>query len=414
MIKSKLFVIIAISVVFLFISSPVFARLQAPTGGDIKLGPVKIRPSIEFMETYSDNIYLSYDNKAKESDYITTLSPGIQFLLPLKRHSFQVGYKTDINRYSDNDETDYTNHLFGWALSLDFPGGLIFTLSDNYSIATVPRKWKEQAGISGSGDSYRELDYKANVLNAKVRYNFVDRWAVAVWYNNYDFDYDESYNDSGSYNRNLGGGSIFYRFTAKTEAFIEYNYSRVDYDTYNNTDDNKNNMAYIGLSFDPTAKLNGCLKLGWVEKKYDKTVSGRDDSLDKFSCLVDLGYNISVYNQLKLKVYRAIEEDVDTNVAFTKNDVNMNFRHVLAWNEKINLNANVGYGTFDFEKSTTDTDGTSKIRDDEKWYGEVGVGYAIQKWLKFELNYTHTDNDSNFKRYDYSENRVFLSALVDF
>ncbi|MBW2741196.1 MAG: outer membrane beta-barrel protein, partial [Deltaproteobacteria bacterium] len=228
MIKSKLFVIISISVVFLFVSSPVFAQLQAPTGGDIKLGPVEIRPSIGLMETYSDNIYLSYDNKAKESDYITTLSPGIQFLLPLKRHSFQVGYKADINRYSDNDETDYTNHLFGWTLSLDFPGGLIFTLSDYYSIATVPRKWKEQAGVSGSGDPYRELDYKANVLNAKVRYNFVDRWAVAVWYNNYDFDYEESYNDSGSYNRNLGGGSIFYRFTAKTEALIEYNYSKVD------------------------------------------------------------------------------------------------------------------------------------------------------------------------------------------
>ena len=411
MIKSKLFVIAA-SVVLLFVSSHVFAQLQAPAGGKIKLGPVEIHPSIGLMETNSDNIYASYDNKPKESDHITTLSPGIRFLLPLKRHSFQADYKADINLYSYNDETDYINHLFGGALNLDFPGGLIFTLSDDYSIATVPRKWKEKAEFSGSKDPYREMDYKANDLNAKVRLNFADRWAVAVWYNNYDFDYDENYDDLGSYNRNLGGGSIFYRFTAKTEALIEYNYSKVDYDTYN-TNDNENNMVYIGLSFDPTAKLNGYLKLGWVEKKYDKTVSGRDDSLDKFSSLVDLGYNISAYNQLRLKVYRAIEEDLDTNIPFTKNDVNMNFRHVLAWNEKINLNANVGYGTFDFEKSTTDTDAI-KIRDDEKWYGEVGVGYAIQKWLKFELNYTHTDNDSNFKRYDYSENRVFLSALVDF
>ena len=413
MTKSKLFVIIVVLVVLLFVSSPVIAQLQTPTGGKIKLGPVEIHPSIGLVETYSDNIYVSYDDKAKESDYITTLSPGIQFLLPLKRHSFQVSYKADINRYSNNNETDYTNHLFDGVLSLDFPGGLIFTLSNNYSIATIIRKWKEQAGFSGAGDSYRELDYKANNLNAKVRYNFVDRLAVAVWYNNYDFDYDESYDDLGSYNRNLGGGSIFYRFTAKTEALIEYNYSKVDYDTYN-TNDNENNMVYIGLSFDPTAKLNGYLKLGWVEKKYDKTVSGRDDSLDKFSSLVDLGYNISAYNQLRLKVYRAIEEDLDTNIPFTKNDVNMNFRHVLAWNERINLNANVGYGTFDFEKSATDTDYTSKIRDDEKWYGGVGVGYAIQKWLKFDLNYAYSDNDSNFKRYDYSENRVFLSALVYF
>ena len=305
MIKSKMFVIIALSVVLLFVSSHVFAQLQAPAGGKIKLGPVEIHPSIGLMETNSDNIYASYDNKPKESDHITTLSPGIGFLLPLKRHSFQADYKADINLYSGNNERDYTNHLFGGGLSLDFIGGLIFTLSDYYSIATVPRKWKEQAEFSGSEDPYREMDYKANDLNAKVRYNFVDRWAVAVWYNNYDFDYDENYDDSGSYNRNLGGGSIFYRFTAKTDALIEYNYSNVDYDT-NYTYNNKNNMAYIGLSFDPTAKLNGYLKLGWVEKKYDKTVSGRDDSLDKFSSLVDLAYNISTYNQLRLKVYRAI------------------------------------------------------------------------------------------------------------
>ncbi len=413
MIKSKLFVIIAISVVLLFISYPVFAQLKAPAGGKIKLGPVEIHPSIGLMETYSDNIYASYDNKPKKSDHITTLSPGIRFLLPLKRHSFQADYKADINLYSYNDETNYTNHLFGGALSLDFPGGLIFKLSDYYSIATVLRKWKELAEFSGSEDPYREMDYKANDLNAKVRYNFADRWAIAVWYNNYDFDYDESYDDSGSYNRNLGGGSIFYRFTAKTEALIEYNYSKVNYNTYD-TYDNKNNMAYIGLSFDPTAKLNGYLKLGWMKKKYDKTVSSKDDSFDNFSSLVDLGYDISSYNQLRLKVYRAIEEDLDTNAPFTKNDININFRHVLAWNENINLNANVGYGTSDFEESATDTDGTNKIRDDEKWYGGVSVGYAIQKWLKFDLNYTYTDNNSNFKRYDYSENKVSISALVYF
>ncbi|MBC2724694.1 MAG: outer membrane beta-barrel protein, partial [Desulfosporosinus sp.] len=166
MIKSKLFVIIAVSVILLFESSPVFAQLQAPTGGKIKLGPVEIHPSIGLMETYSDNIYVSYDDKAKESDYITTLSPGIQFLLPLKRHSFQVGYKSDINLYSDNDEINYTNHLFGGGLSLNFLGGLIFTLSDYYSIATVPRKWKERAGVSESEDPYRGQEHNVEVVEA--------------------------------------------------------------------------------------------------------------------------------------------------------------------------------------------------------------------------------------------------------
>ena len=133
--------------------------MQAPAGGNIKLGPVEVHPSVGLMETYSDNIYTSYNNKDKESDYISTLSPGIQFLLPMRRHSLQVGYKADINWYGRNNETDYTNHLFGGALNLDFPGGLIFTLSDYYSIATTPRKWKEQAGVTGSSDTVQTASY---------------------------------------------------------------------------------------------------------------------------------------------------------------------------------------------------------------------------------------------------------------
>ena len=412
--KKGVFVSAIAVVAILFLSSPALAQIKAPTGGNIKLGPVEIHPSVGLTETYSDNIYKSYDNKSDESDYITTLSPGVQFLLPLGRHSFQAGYKADINWYADNSETDYTNHLAGGTLNLDFPGGLIFTLSDYYTIGTVLRKWKEQSGVSGSSDPYREKDYKANDLNAKVRYNFADRWAAGVWYNNYDFDYDESYDDDGSYNRNLFGGSVFYRFTAKTEALLEYNYSDVDYDDTNKDDDNDNHMAYVGVSFDPTAKLNGYLKVGWAKKEYDRSVSDRDDSIDKFSTLVDLGYDISSYNQLRLKVYRAIEEDSDTNAPFTKNNVNLGFRHVLAWNEKIGLSANIGYGKDKFEESATDTDGSIKTRDDKKWYGGVGLDYAMRKWLEFKLNYTYTDNDSNFKRYDYSENRVFLNAVVSF
>lgn len=409
----NIFIILLIPVVLLFIYSSVLAQLQAPAGGNIKLGPVEVHPSVGLMETYSDNIYESYDNKPKESDYITTLSPGIQFLLPLRRHSFRIDYKAEINSYADNDETDYTNSLFGGQMKLDFPGGLIFTMSDYYSIETTPRKWKEQAGVRGSGDAYREKDYYANVLNAKIRYNFTDRWAVAVWYNNYQIEYDESYDDSGSYNRNLGGGSIFYRFTAKTEALIEYSYSDVDYDIAD-IDDNINHLIYVGISFDPTAKLNGYLKLGWVEKRYKKSVSNRGDNFDIFSTLVDLGYDISSYNQLGLTVYRAIEEDTDTNAPLTRSDINLSFRHILAWNEKISLNANIGCGKVKFKKSTTDVDGMRKTRDDEKWYGGVGIGYAMQKWLGFNLNYRYTDDNSNFKRYDYSKNKVFLSAVVHF
>lgn len=411
MIKAAKTSFMALIVALLLAASPAMAQTEGLGPGNIKIGPLEIHPSVGLTETYSDNIYRSYDNEPKESDLITTLSPGIQFLLPMGSHSFQIGYRADINWFADNSETNYTKQVAGGAFNFAFPGGLTFTVSDYYTDSVVPRKWKEQPGLSGASDPYREKPYKANDLKVKAKYKFVDRWATEVRYGNYNYEYDESYDDSGSYDRNLFGGSIYYSLTAKTDILVDYNYSKVDY-KISKESDNQNHMAYIGLSFDPTAKVRGYLKLGMAEKKYEETVAGRDDDFTTFSSLVNLGYNMSPYDILSLKVSRVIKEDEDTNAPFYETDVSLGYRHIFAMNEKISMNVNVGYRKDKFKESSIDVDSLSKIRDDDKWYGGAGIEYALQDWINLSLQYTYTDNQSNFLRYDYKENRVFLRIAV--
>ena len=105
---------------------------------------------------------------------------------------------------------------------------------------------------------------------------------------------------------------------------------------------------------------------------------------------------------------------MDTNAPFTNTDFSLWYKHLLAWNEKVSLNANVGYGTGKYEQGTTDIDGTIKIRDDKRYYGGVGVGYALQRWLTLALNYSYTNNDSNFLNYNYTENRIWFSVVAAF
>ena len=403
----------AILAALFFVTPSLWAQMAGPGKGNIKVGPVEVHPFVGVAETYNDNIYQSYGGLKKESDYITTLSPGIQLLLPVRRHSFQLDYRADMNWYAKNDETNYTNQTGGGAINLEFPGGLNFSISNYYSDAVIPRKGKEVTGISGAADANRELPYNANDFNARAKYRFVDRWAAEVRYNNYDYRYKQAIDEDGTFNRNLYGGSLYYRFTPKVDALVDYNYSTVDYKT-TPINDNTNHSAYLGLSFDPTAKLNGYLKLGWAEKDYEEDQPGRTKSFSAFSTLVDLTYNMSRYHILTLKGNRIIEEDVDTNAPFTTTDFSLGYRHFLAWNEKVSLNANLGYGTKKFEKATTDADGTLKIRDDKKWYGGAGIGYAPQRWLSLGLNYTYTRDKSNFINYDYKENKVILSALIAF
>jgi phage anti-repressor protein len=373
----------------------------------VKAGPVEVHPFLGVTEFYNDNIYRNYGGLKKEEDYITTLSPGMQLRLPVQQHSFQLDYRADVSMYAKNNETNYTNQRGGAAINLDFPGGLLFDVSDYYSDAVIPRYAKETPGISGAADPYRQRPYNINDLNSRVRYRFLDRWGAEVRYNNLDYRYKNSYDDSGTFNRNLFGGSIYYRITPKIDALVDYNYSSVDYKT-NIINDNHNQSAYLGLSFDPTAKLNGSLKLGWFQKHYENAQPGRNDTFNSFSTLVDLTYNISRYHVLMLRATQLILEDLDSFAPYTVLDFSLGYRHFLIWNPKINLNATIGYGTKSFERPTTDADGSFKTRNDKIWYGGIGIGYAIQTWLSAGLNYFYTNDDSNFINYNYQQNVVMV------
>jgi len=413
--------VVLVSLCFL-IPSPLWAQITGPTPwaqttgpgtGNIKAGPVEIHPFVGLTETYSDNIYYNYGGFKKESDFITTLSPGIRLILPVKTHSFQLDYRADANWYAKNSETNYTNQIGGGLIKLEFPSGLSFNFSDYFTHALIPRKAKEISGISGAADPYRELPYNGNDFNARVKYRFLDRWALEARYNNYDYRYTHDYDKYGNYNRNLFGGSLYYRLTPKIDALLDYNFSTMDYKTAT-INDNTNHSAYLGVAFDPMAKLNGHLKLGWSMKNYEQDVANRNNSFSTLSTLIDLNYNLSPYHILTLKGSRIIQEDITTSAPMTTTDFSLGYRHILIWYEKISLNTNVGYGTIKFKAATTDADGTIKIRDDKKWYGGAGIRYDLQTWLSFSLNYIYTNNNSNFINYHYKENKVYLKASIAF
>ncbi|MGA2466435.1 MAG: outer membrane beta-barrel protein [Thermodesulfobacteriota bacterium] len=403
-----------VALVFLrFFTPPLGAQITGPGTENIKAGPVEIHPFVELTETYSDNIYKNYGGFKKESDFITTLSPGIRLILPVKTHSFQLDYRADVNWYAKNSETNYINQIGGGLIKLEFPGGLNFNFSDYFTHAVIPRKAKETPGISGAADEYRELPYNGNDFNAMAKYRFLDRWAIEGRYNNYNYGYTHDYDKGGNFNRNVLGGSLYYRLTPKIDALVDYNFSTVDYKT-DTTYDNTNHSAYLGVAFDPTAKLNGYLKLGWYMKNYKQDLANRKNSFSTPSTLIDLNYNLSPYHIFTLKGSWVIAEDVDTNAPMTATDFSLGYRHILKWHEKLSLNANIGYGTEKFKAPTTDADGTLKTRDDKKWYGGAGIGYAPKTWVSFSLNYIYTNNDSNFINYHYNENKVYLKASIAF
>ena len=362
-------------------------------------------------ETYGDNIYRSYGGKEKEADWVTTISPGIQLRLPVQRHSAQLDYRADINVFARNRETNFANQAASGAVNLDFAGGLKITVSDSFTDAVIPRLGKGVKGVSGASDPFRDLPYNANDFTTRVIYRFLDRWSAEARFSNYDLRYKNSYDDGSTYNRSNFGGTLYYKLTPRTDALLDYTYSITDYKT-SDTFDSKTHAAYIGLSFDPTAKLRGYIKLGFEEKNYDQELPTRNKTITTFSAVSSLSWSISPNNILTLTGTQLILEDWHTNAPYTYRDVSLGYRHHLTAYEKIYLNANIGYGTQQFQQPTADVDNVLKTRSDERIYAGGGIGYVPQPWLSFNLGYLYIHNDSNFINYDFIENKIFINATI--
>ena len=81
-------------------------------------------------ETYNDNIYATPADT--QSDWITTITPGLKLFLPVRMHQFTVEYNAVINTYKDFTGENTTDH--NARAIADFKLGSFFglKLSDTY------------------------------------------------------------------------------------------------------------------------------------------------------------------------------------------------------------------------------------------------------------------------------------------
>jgi hypothetical protein len=389
------------------------AQVYLPERGNIKLGALEVHPSLSLQEDYSNNIYQNYAGLPASSGYITTLTPAVKLLLPVARHQFFTEYKADFNFYSVDSESNYVQQKAGAGANFVFGRNMDLSLIYYYNVSEIPRLAKSQFGNELNGFNLDSRPYARNDFKGVIGWTFADRWRIEGLYNFSNVRYKSnkdfySNNDIPSY-----GGKAYYRFTSKVSAIGEYTYWATTYPddpVYNN----KTQYAYLGLAFDPSAKLRGELKVGYESKKYDQSQAGRADSLGGTAIDINLAHLISDYTRIKLLLNRRIAEDVTTNVPYTENKVGLELKHYWSRNEKISGTLRAGYSTLSFDNKTEDIDGSYKNRDDRRWELGFGLGYDLRRWLAMNLGYNYINNDSNFINYNFSENRIFFNIQASF
>ena len=103
---------------------------------DLGLPGFKITPFLSERIEYESNVFQTASN-AQGSTVFKTI-PGFTLELPLGRHQFDLGFRTEILRYVSLGDQNTENYFVLARGALDFPGGLKITLKEDFAHTNAP------------------------------------------------------------------------------------------------------------------------------------------------------------------------------------------------------------------------------------------------------------------------------------
>jgi uncharacterized protein (PEP-CTERM system associated) len=175
--------------------------------------------------------------------------------------------------------------------------------------------------------------------------------------------------------------------------------------------DSDSQRYWLGLLWEPTAKIVGTIKGGYYKRDYD----GKGD-WSGFAMEGDLKYKLSSHDTLTLKGFRTpLETSVTETHApgfapgrygtyYLSTGGTLAYSHRFTY--KISGVADISYFNDDYRQKGS----SGKKREDDRFAAGIGAHYQIQEWLAFKVGYRYSNNDSNADNESYREN--LLSAIL--
>jgi len=381
--------------------SPAFAQLAIKElPGNIHLGPVRIHPQFSVKEVYTDNYFLEDTNK--KENWITVLTPGITLQLPfMRRHIFQFDYHADIFKNINFSRYDTEDHNASGLFNFNFPWGLELTIGDQFIKSATPPDFE--------GDT--QDDYYYNIGMAEAAYRFAERYKVKLVYRNAFQDFWTEAAEVDNYKRNEVSAGIYYRFLPKTSVLVEYTFYRMDNEKRDPlSTDNDNHQIWVGLEWEPGAKIKGGIKGGYIHRRYDELGSGRNES--NFGMRGDLTYLIGKSTTLNAVATREIIQTLVTAGEEFYGSHYIRTGGTLSLNHNFTSKIAANVAGFYYNDDYRERGAFSEKRMDNRYGGSAGIGYQFRDWLGFRVNYRYTENASNFDVEEYRENRVFIQVYL--
>ena len=364
--------------------------------GNIHVGPIKVDPFFSTSESYDNNIFDAARNK--ESDFITTLSPGINLSSPIKsiKSEANFNYLANFLEYADHSDESHIDQYLGGSFKTMFPFGLGLIIQDRFEDTERPPYYDLIYGELVQRIRRHSNDFSATVALPE----YFGRLEPEIYYSNYDIQYEDttSTNAQGttttfvgknsSYNTQLIGTRLTYKLFTKLNTLAEFNVGKTSYDT-NVIGDSEFFESLFGIQFKETAKTTGVFKVGYRIRNYD------NEKFDQFNGMV-LSYEsrtlLTPSTYLDILLRRSQEEALVTNSIADRNFYELNSLYLTISRQitgKIKGNFSNYYQLLNYPAVQS---GQSDIKTFTFGFRPF-IDYKIQKWLTATLSFWY-DNRS--------------------
>ena len=384
-------------IICLFLISSVYAE----SGGNLHIGNIKIHPFTSVETKYNDNIYL--ESKGNENrDLITTTTLGFDTKTPLVflrgDPEFDLNYAVGIKDYKENSSQDIVEQVLEANTTYDISTEFYYKIREKYIYTADPPNLE----VITLEKRYR------NILTQNFGYA-KNRIIIDTQYQIIKDHYFSSGYSSLNKTEYIFTPKFSYQIFSKTFIFTSVDFGDIKYNTNSTNSDSKDYRYNVGLEGQISSKIDGLLKFGQEQKHYDESTKKDFNGL---ATEINLGYKLSDRTKLNFTGSRFAEESTYANNSyFISIGIAIKANHSL--NEKLTVTPGVKYSYNKYPEETTEQSVTKKRRDYVLGFS-LGFMYAIRDWSSVEIGYEYEKRNSNFNKYGYVNNQVFVKFKILF
>ena len=363
----------------LLLSACIAMPAAALEPAEVKLGNSGLRmiPSILIKQGYDDNVFATQSDK--QSSGKLEIIPELNFIANRHDSAYSFGLALNSATYYSVDFIDYVNWNINGAINE------VFNSRNRLDVTLEVGTYTEDKSFEGQS-SLPEYDG----IDAGILYGFgakSARLSFDIYADYFDKSYDSA-NQSKSTEDIKIGGTGYIRVATATKALLEIRSSDIAY-VNDSTSDVEVSTAYIGVTWDATAKTTGFVKVG---AQNQSRVNG-DDKTD-LSWEVGVTWEPRTYSSFEFSTEQAFGLDSQSGDYSFYTEVGAAWTH--GWTPLFDTKLGARYKDEDLLAGTTTAlpVGTNYL---SREFVEVGLDltYDLNRWSELTGGYTYSDRSAS-------------------